>query len=43
MTFKKSGNKNNDDETSIINERKFGPFPLDIPLKLKDFIKNGKN
>ena len=42
IIIKISGNKNNDDETSIINERKFGPFSLDIPLKLKDFIKNEK-
>ena len=42
IIIKISGNKNNDDETSIINERKFGPFSLDIPLKLKDFIKDGK-
>jgi hypothetical protein len=42
IIIKISGNKNSDDKLSIINERKFGKFSIDIPLKLKDFIKNEK-
>ena len=42
IIIKISGNKYSDDKTSIINERKFGPFSLEIPLKLKEFIKNEK-
>ena len=44
IIIKITGNKNDNEKASIINERKFGPFSIAIPLKLTDLIKaNEKN